>query len=93
MAAAETIAVEVAYATPARQRLIPLQVPAGSTLAQCIAMSGLLAACPEIDLQQQEIGVFGQVRAAETPAAAGDRIEIYRPLLQHPMQARRNRLK
>ncbi|MGZ4960397.1 MAG: RnfH family protein [Methylomonas sp.] len=90
--ASDMIAVEVAYATPDRQVVIPLKVPAGSTVEHAIAASALLEQLPEIDLKQQKVGIFGQVSALDKIVSNGDRVEIYRPLQQNPMDARRGRM-
>lgn len=90
--AAEHIEVEVAYATPERQIILQLKLPVKSTAAQAISTSGILQAFPEIDLNRQKIGIFGQLCPLDKPLTDGDRVEIYRPLQQDPMTARRNRL-
>ena len=46
---------------------------------------------PDIDLSVQKIGVFGKLRALDAPLAHCDRVEIYRPLLVDPKEARRQR--
>ena len=56
MATPEPLHVEVAYARADRQFVIPLELPAGATLADAIHASGLLASCPEIDLDRQRVG-------------------------------------
>ena len=83
--------VEVVYALPGAEDAVSLEVPPGATLRDAIHASGLIARHPEIDLDRQKIGVYGKVKAAEAPAAQGDRIEIYRPLLVEPKEARRRR--
>lgn len=90
--AAEFIKVEVAYARPDRQVIIPVSIAAESTAEQAILASGVLEQFPEIDLGQQKIGIFSQICKLQHIVGNGDRIEIYRPLLQDPMTARRNRL-
>ena len=89
----ELIAIEVAYATPEKQLVIPLQLPPELTVAQAISASGILQIFPEIDLTRQKVGMFSQICSLETPIKAQQRIEIYRPLQQSPMEARRNKLK
>lgn len=86
------IHVEVAYATPERQRLIPVTLAANSTVEQAIAASGILQEFPEIDLGQQKVGVFSSICKLDKTIEDGDRVEIYRPLQQNPMDARRGRL-
>lgn len=88
----ELINIEVAYATPERQVVIPLDVPTGSTVEGAIATSGILREFREINLNTQKVGIFGQVCTLDKTLTDGDRIEIYRPLMQNPMDARRGRL-
>ncbi len=89
----DPIRTEVAYAKPERQAVLVVDLPIGSTVEQAIHASGLLQQFPEIDLTQQKVGIFGQVCKLDHPLQDGDRVEIYRPLTQDPMTARRNRLK
>lgn len=87
----ETIRVEVCYATPDAQAVETVLLRPGSTVAQAIAASGLLARFPDIDLARQAVGVYGaKVRLTE-PVADGDRVEIYRPLTIDPKEMRRER--
>jgi hypothetical protein len=83
----ERIAVEVAYATPKRQWLIELEVPAGTSVAEAIRLSGILEAVPGLDTTH--IGVFGESVERDRRLAAGDRVEVYRPLIADPKEARR----
>lgn len=88
----ELITVEVAYATPDRQLLIPIKLAAGGNVEQAIEASGILRQFPEINLNQQKVGIFSQICKLDKTLADGDRVEIYRPLQQNPMDARRGRL-
>lgn len=81
------IAVTVVWATPAAVHEIAVRVPAGSTLRDAVRASGLLA---QVTLPL-DLGVFNRPRPADSPARAGDRIEIYRPLTVDPKEARRVR--
>jgi uncharacterized protein len=87
------IEIEVACATPRRQLVVSLSVPAGCTVGEAVERSGLLRQFPELDPGQCKMGVFGSLRKPEDPVQAGDRVEIYRPLLADPKQARRQRAK
>jgi putative ubiquitin-RnfH superfamily antitoxin RatB of RatAB toxin-antitoxin module len=86
------IRVEVAYATPERQVIVAIDLPLDGTVEQAIQASGILQQFPEIDLNQQKVGVFGQSCKLNKPLTNGDRVEIYRALQQNPMDARRGRL-
>ncbi|WP_347988973.1 RnfH family protein [Methylomonas sp. AM2-LC] len=88
----ETIAIEVVYATLQKQTVIPVQVPLNCTANDAIETSGILQLFPEINLQQHKIGIFSQICTLQKILSAGDRIEIYRPLIQNPMAARRERM-
>lgn len=87
----DTMTVEVVYATPARQELIEVRVPSGTTIERAIVASGILSRFPEIDLGNASVGVFGKVAGLGTQLSNGDRVEIYRPLEIDPKQARRQR--
>ena len=56
-----------------------------------VRASGLLQRHPEIDLGRHRIGIYGRVVAKQAPLADGDRVEVYRPLLVDPKEARRRR--
>ncbi len=92
------IPVEVAYALPQRQCLLQIDVADGCTALQAVQQSGILAQFSEIDLATASLGVFSRLLDGHTlplPAQyqvqAHDRIEIYRPLLVDPKQARLRR--
>lgn len=94
MATAEegrTIDVEVAYATPARAALVKLQVPAGTRAGEAVRLSGILEQFPEIDFSVNRIGVFGRLCPEDRTLEPGERVEIYRPLVVDPKEARRQR--
>ena len=88
-----SVAIRVAYATREEQVIIELSVPHGTTIQEAIQRSGILNRYPDIDLRRQGVGVFGQARALDYCPRTGDRIEIYRPLVLDPKEARRKRKK
>lgn len=88
---AEQIAVEVAYALPERQTLLSLMVSPESTVQQVIENSGILHAHPDIDLTKNKVGIWSRTVRLDERARAGDRIEIYRPLIADPKDMRRRR--
>lgn len=83
--------IEVVYARPERQVLLDLEVEPGTTIGQAILASGLLRQFPEIDLAQNKVGIFGSVRKLDHILREHERVEIYRPLVADPMEARRKR--
>lgn len=89
--AVNQIQVEVAYAERDRQVIVALTVEEGTTLAEAIAASAMAQQFPHIDLNVNKAGIFGRICKLEQRLKDGDRVEIYRPLAQHPMDARRNR--
>ncbi len=91
MANADEIAIEVVYALPEQAYLIPLKVKAATTIGQAIDLSGLLQRCPEVDLNQNKVGIYGRLKELDTVLHAGDRVEIYRQLKVDPKEARRRR--
>jgi putative ubiquitin-RnfH superfamily antitoxin RatB of RatAB toxin-antitoxin module len=89
--AAETINIQVCYASDAVQFLRALQVPLGTTIEQAIALSGVQQAVPETDLSQLDTGIYAKKKPRDTILREHDRIELYRPLIADPKQARRRR--
>ncbi len=87
------IRVEVAYATPERQEIRPVDVPEGTSAFDAVMASDIQTVFPEIDAESADMGIFGKVIKAPRshPLRAGDRVEIYRPLQIDPKQARLNR--
>ncbi len=85
------IAIEVAYALPMRQVVLKVEVSPGTTVQQAIESSGVLQQFPQIDFATAVVGIFSRPCRLGDVVKAGDRIEIYRPLLIDPKEARRNR--
>lgn len=90
---ADMIKVEVAYATPEKQRILTLEVPSGTTVYQAAEASDIVKEFPEIVLEDAKMGLFGKaVRAPKDEVLKEmDRVEIYRPLIIDPKVARANR--
>ncbi|QZP35217.1 RnfH family protein [Pseudomonas sp. DR48] len=85
--------VEVVYAAVDRQALLSVAVPVGTTVRAALLKSGIGEAFPELSLADCPVGIFGKVIADPDTRSvqAGDRIEIYRPLLADPKEVRRLR--
>ncbi len=85
------IAVEVVYALPEKQYFYTVNVEEGATVEQAIKASGILELRSDIDLTSNKVGVFSRPVKLGDEVQAGDRIEIYRPLLADPKELRRQR--
>lgn len=85
--------VAVAYALPERQVVATLRVAGGTSVDEAIRQSGILRQFPEIDLATCKVGIFGKSVPHDQLLNDGDRVEIYRPLLIDPKEARRQRAK
>jgi len=85
--------IEVAYAKSDRQVVIEVSSVPHITVQQAIEASGILQQFPEIDLAINKIGVFGKLTQPDSELVEGDRVEIYRPLIADPKEARRRRAK
>lgn len=79
----------VAYASPTRQVWLNVEVPDGATIKEAIERSGILKQFPEIDLEQQKVGVFSKLSKLDAVLEDGDRVEIYRPIICDPKTVRR----
>jgi len=87
----ETRMIEIAYATPERQKIVECEVPGDTTVRDAVKQSSIGQFFPEIDLENCALGVFGKAVPANYELQNGDRIEIYRPLIADPKEVRRKR--
>ena len=85
------IMVEVAYALPTQQLIIPVQMAPDANAEAAVRKSGILMKFPEIDLTVNQIGIFGKLIRLDTPLRNLDRVEIYRPLIADPKEVRKQR--
>ncbi len=85
------LTIEVAYAKPEEQVIVSLKVKPGTTALEAVMQSGLPERFPEINNTGLMLGVFGAVCKPGHAVKAGDRVEIYRPLIHDPKEARRQR--
>ena len=85
--------VELSWGDAHRQWRVPLAIPAGSTLGDALFAARLnesIELRPPTDFVAA--GILGQRCAPATRLRSGDRIELYRPLLADPKDARRARV-
>lgn len=83
------VTVDVVFALPGHQILRRVPLPAGSTVEDALAASGLGEVVR--NLGQGPVGIWGKAVPAGTIVRDGDRVEIYRPLRADPKDLRRLR--
>jgi uncharacterized protein len=85
--APDKVQVEVVYSPAAGcTQQVVLSLPAGSTVSDA-----LREAYPKLSSEGLVVGVWGRLRALGDALRDRDRVEIYRPLLVDPKEARRQR--
>lgn len=89
----QTIAVEVVYATPEKQKLLRLSVPYGTTMREAAERSGIASLFPGLELASAPMGVYGKAvpKPEQRVLEEGERVEIYRPLIADPKEVRKQR--
>lgn len=85
--------VAVVYALPDTQHVVHLELNPGATVAQALEAVRRIEPFASLDLQAASVGVFGRVVDRGRLLEPGDRVEIYRPLMVEPMEARRRRVR
>lgn len=87
------IEIEVVYAAVDRQVLGTVSVAEGTTVRAAVLASGIAEEFPELNLAECPLGIFGKVVPDPDSRViqAGERIEVYRPLLADPKEVRRLR--
>jgi uncharacterized protein len=89
-ARAASIRVSVVWAAPGVQDVVAVVLPAGATVADAVAASEL-PAVHAIDVARIGYGIAGRRVGPSTVLADGARVEICRPLVVAPADARRLR--
>lgn len=82
---------EVCYAGPQGQFMLRVLLPVGATVADAIDASGIRERVAGLTIDDDHVGIFSRPVKLSTPLRGGDRVEIYRPLIVDPRQARRER--
>jgi putative ubiquitin-RnfH superfamily antitoxin RatB of RatAB toxin-antitoxin module len=90
---AGTMRVELVYALPDRAWSIVLELPSGAIATEAVARSCLATQVADFDAAGLSYAIFGRTITATTVLRNGDRLELLRPLVADPKQARRLRAK
>jgi putative ubiquitin-RnfH superfamily antitoxin RatB of RatAB toxin-antitoxin module len=83
------IRVEVIYALPDGYRSIELELPESSPVEA--AVRATRSRWPDVPIDDQRLAVFGRTVTLSSMLRDRDRLEILRPLIADPKQARRER--
>lgn len=79
--------IEVVLAFAEAQHCVIVDLPEGATVADALAASGLAMS----GIDDEQIGVWNRRVTLATLLREADRVEVYRPLVADPKQARRQR--
>lgn len=86
-----TLNIEIVHATPLRVFRWRLALPEGSSVGDALAAAPLAEAGLAAADYSGRVGIFGKLVELAQHLREGDRIELYRPLLIDPKDARRKR--
>ena len=89
--AGRALRVQVVYALPERCWAFTVDLGEGACVADALAAADLPVALPGVEVDPSRLGVFGRTASLSTRLHDGDRVEILRPLVADPKQARRQR--
>jgi putative ubiquitin-RnfH superfamily antitoxin RatB of RatAB toxin-antitoxin module len=86
------LSISVAYSPRAGEvDEVNLRLEPGATVADALHASGLQARYPDLALDALPVGIWGAFCQRSDPLRDRDRVELYRPLLVDPKEARRQR--
>ena len=85
--------VELVYIEADEEFIVSLDMAATATVADAVEQSQLLDKFPSLKLVDYQLGIYSQEVSPGTLLQAGDRVEVYRPLVLDPMEVRRQRAK
>lgn len=70
---------------------VALSLPEGATVAEALGASDMESRHPGLAWTELPVGVWSRPCARDAPLHDGDRVEVYRPLVVDPKEARRLR--
>ncbi len=87
----------VAYALPTRQFLWAVELPRDATVAELLQQARLMARARgedrDVPWDSDALCIFGEPCRRDAVPADGDRVEIYRALINDPRASRRARVR
>lgn len=85
----KSVSVEVVFADQYRQLLIALSTSNRATIAEVLEESRIYDEFPNVELRSYPVGIWGRCAERSDTVRDGDRVELYRPLVADPRDARR----
>ena len=86
------IRVEIVYALPQSSLSKSVQLPPGAQIEDALRIAAGDVDFAGLDLASSTVGIYGKVARRDQALQEGDRIEIYRSLIEEPKLARRRRV-
>jgi putative ubiquitin-RnfH superfamily antitoxin RatB of RatAB toxin-antitoxin module len=86
-----TVAIEVVYALPDQSWSMTVKLASPATVAHALQAARMQTQVPGLVIDPLRLAVYGRPVTPDTPLHDGDRVEILRPLLIDPKDARRRR--
>ena len=87
----ETVAIEVVFAVQEKQEVMRLEVPSGTLIRDAVRLSRIESLFPNYDLSMLSLGVWSEAKPEAYVVQSGDRVEVYRSLINNAKDARRRR--
>ena len=84
--------IEVVYALPEVQHRLHLELEDGARVRDALKAVERIPPFSELQLEEQAVGIFGRIVALDELLGPNDRVEVYRPLVVDPKEARRRRI-
>ena len=88
-----SIRVEVVHALATRLISVTVTVPDGATVRDAVVASGIAGAAGLTIADLECVGIWNRVATPDRVLSDGDRVELHRPLIADPKDARRLRAK
>lgn len=86
------IFIKIVYALPKKQYIIDIKIKNGKNLNYLLKKYDIFKIIPKVEIKNN-IGIYGKIINLNYILKNGDRIEIYRNLLQDPRKILRERAK
>ena len=87
----ETVAIEIVFAVQEKQEVMRLEVPSGTLIRDAVRLSCIESLFPNYDLSMFSVGVWNEGKSEAYEVQSGDRVEVYRSLINNAKEARRRR--